>query len=269
MMFKKKTLKIVALVCIFPFMLGWIERNKATKEDELILVSEEKEKNIGASIAKRIEDKFPPVEDPLIQKRFSDIGNKIAASSDRSDIEYTFKVLKGDDYNAFAVPGGYIYIFDKLYDEFKDDGDLAAVIAHEISHIVARHSVKKLQSSIGLTALMLLGAIVSKDRQKIRDLDIAFTYLMAAYSREDEFLADKFSIKYLKKAGFDPKCVLRSLEKLQAIHMSGPVRPYAYFKTHPFLSIRMAKVKEEIYGKMDFKGYINMPSESRNSVDLN
>ena len=259
----KKTFMILLVLLCSPLLMGGIvEHNVTTGDDELILISTEKERKIGQSVSRQIAKKYKSVNDPLIQQRFEEIGKKIESVCDRTDFIYHFDVLEGDEYNAFSVPGGYIYIFKKLYDEFKSDDELAAVIAHEVGHVAARHSVKRLQSSMALSLLGIVGTIAAEDRRDVMYADFAFAHLMTSYARDDELLADKLSVKYVTAAGFDPKGVLLSLEKLQDINMNGPIRNFVYFKTHPYISIRISHVEQELSGKMDFKSYINQPSDS-------
>jgi predicted Zn-dependent protease len=113
-----------------------------------------------------------------------------------------------------------------------------------------------------MSILRILGGVLADSSSDRRNTDVAFAHLLMAYSREDELEADKLSVKYLKAAGYKPENVITTLEKMQKIHMEGPIRRYSYLKTHPYVSIRIAKAKEEIYGKIDFDSYINLPTDS-------
>jgi predicted Zn-dependent protease len=87
---------------------------------------------------------------------------------------------------------------------------------------------------------------------------------MVSYSREAEVEADKLSVRYVKKAGFNPESVINVLEMLQALRKEGPIRRYMHYRTHPYLSERLAKAKIEVRGKMDFDSFINLPEEEEN-----
>lgn len=261
-------LAILLLVSI-PLQVGFFGKgyNRATQKDELIFISTEREKKIGASIAKQVEKQFEETDDPLLQKHIEGIGKRIAEACERKDVIYRFKVLKAkreDDYNAFALPGGYVYIFDALLEKLKNDDEIAAILAHETSHIAAKHSIKKLQASIGVNALMLLGVGMGTDSRTFAKAGNALNQLMVSYSREAEVEADKLSVRYVKKAGFNPESVISVLETLQALKKKGPIRRYMYYKTHPYLSERLAKAKIEVRGKMDFDSFINLPEEEEN-----
>jgi len=158
----KEILIFIFLVISIPFVTGGIASfNAATEEEEVVIISSEKERSMGRKIDKKVKKYFDLPADPLVQQRIRNIGKKLAENTDRKDVVYRFMVLtdeKNDNYNAFAVPGGYIYIFDDLVEVLETDDNIAAVLAHEMGHIEAKHSVKRMQGSLWLTALMLLGS---------------------------------------------------------------------------------------------------------------
>lgn len=240
------------------------EYNTATGKEDIMLVSTEKEISMGRNIAEGIE-KNPEIKldpDPLMTERVREVGRKIAAVSDRQEVNYTFRVIDKDEVNAFALPGGYIFIFKGLVEKVDSDDELASVIAHEVAHVVARHSVKRLQGGLGYTILQLLmiasGSASSRD---IGNIDNAFGQLIMSYSREDEALADRIAVKYLKRAGFDPMAMLSFLKKLQEVSKEEPIRPYRRYRSHPYIADRIRMVKQELTGEIDFSDYMNKPVE--------
>ncbi|MCU0652122.1 MAG: Maf and M48 domain-containing protein [Candidatus Omnitrophica bacterium] len=250
----------ICLLLVLSFIFGGCttEYNLATKEEEVYMYSTDKEVQMGKSIAAQVEAEYKPVEDPLMQKRVEDIGKKIAAVCDRKEIDYHFMVLNENEVNAVSLPGGYVYIFKGLVDKVSSDDELAGVIGHEVAHIVARHSIKKLQGALGYSLLRVLIAQASSDARVGNAADLAFTDLMMGYSREDELLADQLGARYEKLAGYDPKGMISFLEKLQAINRKKPQQPYSYFKTHPYGPDRIRVVRQELGGKMNFNEYINI-----------
>ncbi len=259
--------KMVFFMCLLmvPFSLGGIMSvNPATDEEELIFIPPEKERNMGRSIDEKIKKKFDLPVDPLMQERVENIGERIASQSDRRDMVYRFTVLKDekeDNYNAFAVPGGYIYIFSDLVEALEKDDDLAGVLAHEMGHIEAKHSVKRLQGSLGVTALMLLGTQIKAERGTYVELGKAINELMAAYSRHDEQQADELALRYLELAGFDKNGAIGSLEVLKELRKKAPRMRYAVYKSHPYVSERIAHLKSIVGGRTDFDSYINIVSD--------
>lgn len=235
------------------------EYNLATKEEERLLFSTASEIKLGRSIAQKIEEKFKPTKDIQLQERVENIGQKLVAVCERKDISYSFIVLESERANAFALPGGYVYLNTGLIEKVDSDDEIAAVLAHEIGHIVARHSVKRLQASLGYSLISLLTLAATKDVRFKRGADLAFNQIMLGYSREDELLADKLSVKYMQKSGYNPEAVISLLEKLKQIKKEAPLKPLIpyYARTHPYLPERIGEAKREIYGKIDFDDYIN------------
>jgi beta-barrel assembly-enhancing protease len=245
-----------------------IEFDTSTGEEDIVFMSTDGEVNMGDSLSKSVEKRFKLVKDDAVQKRIADIGNKIADVCDRKDIIYHFKVIEDKDQeeptiNAFSLPGGYVYIFKDLYEKLKSDDELAGVIAHEVAHIVARHGVKRMQSAFGYNILMVLASQARTDGRTVGKAYAAINSLMLSYSREDEIFADKLSVKYTKKADYNPEGIIKILQMLWEIQRKEPRRQYRAGMTHPYLSIRLSKVKQEIYGKMDFTDYINIPTQTR------
>jgi len=256
-----KSIMIVSIVFLGSFLSGCAthEYNTATGKEDIIFVDTQKEVNIGKSIAESIEKnkeiKLDP--DPLMTERVNEVGQKIASVSDRKEVEYVFRVVDKDDVNAFALPGGYVFVFKGLVDKVSNDDELAAVIAHEIAHVVARHSIKRLQGSVGYDILRILMAITGAGRGDSGRIDAAFGQLIMSYSREDEALADKLAIKYLKGAGYDPWAVVSLLKKLQDADKIAPIRPYTSYRSHPYVADRIRMVKQELSGEVDFTDYMN------------
>lgn len=262
-----KLIRLIATIILAVYLSGCASTyNLATQKEEVILMSPEKEVNVGRNIARAVEERFEIEPDIFVRNRVKEIGEKIAAVSDRQSVLYYFEVLADDDedkVNAFSLPGGYVYIFKALIDRVESDDELAAVIAHEVAHIAARHSAKRAQGSLGDSVLRLLMAVSGAEmngvtRARIHD---ALNQLMLAYSREDEVQADRLSVKYLRMAGYNPEGAVTFLERLMEIQRKSPLKKYYRYRTHPHLSERLSFVRGQVRGKMDFKDYINISDE--------
>jgi len=211
-------------------------------------------------IAERIEEKIGLDEDATLQEKVDIIGQKLADVCDRKDIVYTFKVLKGEKVNAFVLPDGYIYIYKGLIDKIKSDDEIAAVLAHEIGHIVGRHHEKRRRRHIIANIFRMVavtGAETTKDKVNNND---AINELTLSYSKEEELEADKFASIYLKRAGYDPSAVISMLQTLIKTELESPIRPKRKWRTHPYLSDRIRAARKEIYGQIDFMDYANTPT---------
>ncbi|MFA5275318.1 MAG: Maf and M48 domain-containing protein [Candidatus Omnitrophota bacterium] len=263
LMLKKLNIRVLIFLLLTVSIYGCsTEYNIVTKEQESYYYSTDKEVQMGKAINKQVFEQFKLADDPLLQKRVEDIGKKIAAVCDRKEIDYHFYVLNEEDVNAFSLPGGYVYIFKGLIEKSgKDDSELAGVIAHEIGHIVARHSIKRLQGEQLYSVLRVLTVVAPGTADAGAAADIAVTELMLGYSREDEFLADKLGAKYLKLAGYDPRGMIRFLAKLQEVDKRRPLQPISYYKTHPYIPDRVRVVKGELGEGMNFDDYINIENQ--------
>ncbi|MCA9398532.1 MAG: M48 family metalloprotease, partial [Candidatus Omnitrophica bacterium] len=191
---------------------------------------------------------------------------KLTAVADRQDILYFIRVIDlkpedREDYedpvvNAFAAPGGYMYVFKDLIDFAESDDELAGVIAHEIGHVTARHGIKRLQYSYGAMALQILST--QANAEVARGTNLALTSLLLEYSQKDEFEADRLGIRYMKAAGYDPQGVVIFLKKLRAKQQEDKLRQFSYWRTHPHLPERISAANIEATGTMEFKDYLNI-----------
>ncbi len=264
-MFKSMDIKVFSL--FFCFLLSALcllgcttEYNLATKQEEVYYYSytTDKEVLIGKAVSIEVEKQLKLADDPLVQHRVDVIGRKIAAVCDRKDIDYTFKVIDDDEVNAFSLPGGWVYINKGLVDRVANDDELAGVLGHEVGHIVARHSIKKLQAEQAFSILRLLSMAAPQVGDAAAAADLAYLQIMLGYSREDELLADQLGIRYSKLAGYNPRAMVDFLIKLQDINRHKPLQPRSYFKTHPYVPDRIRVVKQELGEGMGFKDYINI-----------
>lgn len=225
--------------------------NPATEKKELVFITTPMEVALGQNTAMQVAKQYTFIKDPQQVNKVTEIGDKLAKVSDRTDLKYHFAVVSDKEINAFTMPGGYIYINSGLL-EITNDDELACVIGHEIGHVAARHIAKKLQTQLGYDILMNIALQNASVRQMQQAIDLTFNLAALGYSREDELLSDRLGAKYAYKAGYDPYAMITFLKKLQAKDKSdmGPV----FLRSHPYTSQRiqlMEKAIPSIISKVD------------------
>jgi len=220
--------------------------NPATGRKESLFIDTKSEVSLGRDMDQQIQKKMKILNDPQMQYRLTAITAKIAPASDRQDLAYYFRIVDDKDFNAFAIPGGYVYVNSGLVSASTDD-ELACVLAHEIGHIAAKHSVKKLQATFTYDLLMSIAVGLTGKQAVAQLVDIfVFNPVTLAYSRNDELLADKLSVRYAKRAGFNPYGMVTFFEKLKKENEKNPQLRIEILSSHPNLDERIRKVKEEI-----------------------
>ena len=258
-----KKLGLLAAAGILFILTGCsTEYNLVTKQEEKYYYSTDQEVKMGKSIDRQVTKEYKFSGDPLQLKRVQDIGAKIAAVSDRKEIDYHFQVLDDDTVNAVSLPGGYVYVNTGLLDKISNDDELACILAHEVGHIVARHSIKKLQALQSYSLLRLLVAVSPVSGDVGNAADTAFTQFLLGYGREDELLADQLGARYARLAGYDPRGMITFLNKLQDINRRMPPTERSYYKTHPYVPDRIRVVKQELGEQMNFDDYINIEQKT-------
>lgn len=197
--------------------------NPATGQANIVTMSEKRELEIGAEEHAKVMSSMPLVEDESLTAYINDVGQRLAAVSDRPDLTYTFTVIDSPEINAFALPGGYVYVNRGLLAYLNSEAELAAVIGHEIGHITARHAVQ--QQSRGALARVASGvggvvAAVATGSGYIGSqiMDVGSLWAQAGLSgfgREHELEADTLGAEYLLRAGYDPQAVIKVVTVLK------------------------------------------------------
>jgi predicted Zn-dependent protease len=217
-------------------------------KQSLIIIPTSQEVAIGAGMAEQVEQTEKLLDDAVWQNYVNEVGQKIVAVSDRKDIEYHFAVIESDQINAFAAPGGYVYFYTGLLSEMDNEAEMAAVMAHEISHVVARHGIKRLQASLGVaTAYQLIFGEEGASNVLNVAINVGMSLAFADYSRDNEREADEFGIHYMMKAGYDPDGAIGMFNKLAELGGGGD---YSVFEklssSHPATQERISNAKNQI-----------------------
>lgn len=239
-----------SLVLLLPFFLlsGCATiYNPATQKKETIWIGTQSEVSLGRDMDAEISKKLKVLDDPAMNQRVNFIGKRISMASDRQDLGYYFRVIKDKELNAFAIPGGYVYVHSGLMQVATDD-ELAGVLAHEVGHIAARHSVKKLEATMTYDLLRSIVIGLTGKETVVQAVDLfVFNPATLAYSRQDELLADRLSVRYTKKSGFNPNGIISFFGKLKKEQeKNGGSQRIEILSSHPDLDERIEKVKQEI-----------------------
>ena len=204
----------------------------------------QEEIELGRRISEEIEAEVKLLNDPVIVNYVRHIGAKVASRSERRNIVYEFKVI--DDIgqvNAFAVPGGFIYIFTGLLARMESEGELAAVLGHETAHISERHSMEALTREVGFN--IMVQALLGDKAAAWQELLANVTYTMAflKFSRQDEKEADEVGLMYMFGAGYDPQGMIDLLELFIELSGTEPSAIEEWLSTHPTSQKRVKDVQ--------------------------
>lgn len=246
------------LVCVIMMFISCATTGPGGKKS-LILISDTQEIAIGEGMALEVDATEVILDDPDWQAYINEVGQKIVRVCDRRSIPYQFKVIKSDQINAFAAPGGFIYFYTGLLKEMDNEAELAAVMAHEISHVVARHSVKRVQAAMGVSlAYQLVFGEDGTSEAMNTAVSIGMGLTFAGYSRSNEREADQYGINYMIKAGYNPEASITMYEKLMAL--SGGERSVfeQLVSSHPESQERVANAKEQIVSMRPFSDQLKL-----------
>lgn len=215
-------------------------------------VTEESEQRLGDSIAKEINQQVPLLRDPPLNRYVARLGQEIAHHSARPDLKYHFYIVDTDAVNAFALPGGHIYINRGLIERTENSSELAGILAHEIGHVAARHGARNLERHLRSGSLMaLMYKLFRVQEPELVDpelVNLGGTLWSAAHSRSAETEADKLAVGYLIRSGIDPQGMVSLMDALLAEEgeqpASAPSAPW--FSTHPTTESRVQSTRKRI-----------------------
>jgi len=244
-MLKRTSILVLAFMIMAMFLFDCATTGPGGKKS-LILISTSDEVSIGQSMSKEVDSQNKVIADPIVENYINGLGQKLAGLSDRTDLQYHFKVLESSDINAFACPGGYIYVYSGLLKTMNNEAQLAGVMAHEIGHVVARHSVKRLQQVLGIQVLLSIALGQSSEITQ-QAVSTGVGVILQGYSRDNEYEADYDGALYMTKAGYNPQGMIQLFQKL--VEMEKDRKTTALdklFESHPPSTDRITRVQEEI-----------------------
>jgi len=246
---KIKTLSISILTTI-AITLTACSSNPVTGKKDFTLISKDQEVAMGAQQHRQILKQMKRLNNPELQAYVNGIGQALAKKSHRNNIRYTFTVIDDPSVNAFALPGGYIYITTGLMAYLNSEGELAGVLGHEIGHVTARHGVK--QQSAGIAGAILIDILAKRAGGDAGSLNQMGKALISGYGRDHELQADKLGAEYIARVGYSPKSMIdvvsvlkaqEEFDKYQARKEGRQPRAYhGVFASHPSNDKRLQEV---------------------------
>ncbi|BFM08097.1 M48 family metalloprotease [Halioxenophilus aromaticivorans] len=207
---------VTALLLSAALALPGCAINPATGKLDTVTMSESREISMGKELHEEMIKTVPLYEDEAINEYVRAVGKKVAAASDRPDIEYHFFIIDSPDINAFALPGGYIYVNRGLLNYLQNEAQLAAVLGHEIAHVTARHHVRQKSASTGRNVGAVFAGILTGSYTVASAAAEWGSAAAAGYGREMELEADGFGAQYMKDAGYSPDAMIDVLAILKA-----------------------------------------------------
>ncbi|MDY7010960.1 MAG: M48 family metalloprotease [Planctomycetota bacterium] len=237
---------------LFPLVAAGCSTNPATGKKHFIFISQEQEIAIGAEAAPEFEKEFGgKVPNQELQAYVRMVGGKASAVSERK-MPYEFTLVQSKVPNAFALPGGKIFITAGLMSKMTNERQLAAVLGHETGHVAAQHNVLGMQKQMGIAVLAdIAGKIAGEEKAESAQAAAKVVAGMASlkYSRDDEYEADELGIRYMTGAGYNPWGMVELLTVLQNLSESESGSLTEMFRTHPLTSKRIAEARDIIEDK--------------------
>jgi len=267
-MLRHASIRLCVLLVIFLTLISAAGcQTDPTGKRVLVLISRDQEISLGEEAAPEFEKEFGGrVPNEQLQSYVSMIGGKVAAVSDR-DMPYEYTLVASDVPNAFALPGGKIFITAGLMRLMNNERELAAVLGHETGHVAAFHSVQGMQRQMGAQVLIdLAGRAAGKGEGAAEAAaQVVTTMANLKYSRDDEYGADVLGVKYMTRAGYNPWGMVELLTILLNLQEDEPGKIGEMLQTHPVSSKRIANTEEIIGNNDEYRSF--SPNASDPHVD--
>ncbi len=251
----------------FIFWIAGCAVNVATGERHFSLVSESQEIQMGKESDQQIIATMGVYNDAAVSGYVDNIGRRLAAVCERPTLPWTFRVIDDPVVNAFALPGGYIYVTRGILANLDNEAELAGVMGHEVGHVTAQHSVNRIATQQLAQLGLGIGMILKPELQQYGQLASAgLGLLFLKFSRDDENQADALGVRYCYRTGDDPRQLISVMTMLDNITQSSGQRAPEWLSTHPNPGNRIGNIQAQldtIHGsfagrKVDVDGYMKV-----------
>jgi predicted Zn-dependent protease len=265
------SMPLIKRLCLFLIILSFVmaagcATNPVTHKPEIMFFSDQDEIKTGKEGNDAVVKQFGRYDDSTLQEYLDQVGQNIARVNHRQDLPYHYMVVDSSILNAFALPGGYIYINRGLLAYLNNEAQLASVLGHETGHVAARHGVKKYQKAIG-AQLVLAGVSLATESPGLAvGTNLLLSTILQGYSRKDERQADELGALYMYRAGYDPREMPAFFKILNQLEKQSPNLIEQLFASHPPTPDRVQKteahagelIKEKITGlAVDHNRYLS------------
>ena len=223
--------------------------NPATGKKQLMLVSEAQEIAMGKEADQEAVAAYGLYDDPKVQAYVNELGQRLAAKSERPSLPWSFKVVDDAAVNAFALPGGYIYVTRGIMAHLRSEAELVAVMGHEIGHVTGRHSASQMSKQQLAMGGLILGMVVKPEFQRFAGLaQQGLGLLFLKFGRDDENQADELGLRYMTRVDYDPREMLEVFGVLDGVTRAegGGGRMPDWLSTHPSPGNRLTRIQGQI-----------------------
>ncbi len=240
--------RAIAALMVCALSVAGCSTNPATGKKQLAFVSEEQEIAMGREADQQISQQLGLYDDPELQAYVSQLGKRLAADSERPNLPWTFRVVDDPIVNAFALPGGYIYVTRGLMSHLTSEAELVSVLGHEIGHVTGRHSVEQMSKQQLAQVGLIAGMILRPELANYGDLAQQGLGLMfLKYGRDDEREADDLGLRYMARENYDPREMVQVFEVLKRVSdQQGQGRIPGWLSTHPAPENRMQRMSSQV-----------------------
>ncbi len=254
-MYKRNTFFAVVLASLLAGGCG-----SAGGAGDFNLISLEEEWQLGAQLSREVASQVRLNNDPAVNAYVQDMGRRIVAQAAPpfNQLPWQFHVVQDDAINAFAIPGGHVYVNTGLIKNADNASELAGVMAHEISHILARHSTEMISRQYGLS--IIAGAVLGQNPGQLAQIaaQLVAGGALARFSREAEREADNIGIQAMAAAGYNPNGMASMFEELLEHRRGQPSRVEQFFSTHPLTEDRISEARSRAQ-QIGNRGITNEP----------